>query len=558
MKVNNLKQLNPKNWWHEVKRLSGMDNNVNLKSCIQIENAEHLSLKELANLINNSFLEPMVDFSPLNSIDYTVDNSGDQIPDLVTPWSTYLKLIAFNSSKAPGPDNIPNRIFRDFADILAYPVSVLLNSSFQDQKLPEMWKLANVTPVPKSKPVTDINQHLRPISLTCSLSKLAEELIIEKFVAPAILESIDQNQYGGVPKSSATIALISMLHNWTKATDGTGNSVRVFLFDYRKAFDLIDHTILVNKICLLSIPSFVKNWIIDFLSDRKQRVKLAKDCFSEWGRVPCGVPQGTKLGPWLFILMINDLRLSEFSYWKYVDDTTASETVPKNESSHFQSGANELVTWTDQNKFQLHDKKCKELLIQFQKERAPFPGVQINSGCPELVHHAKILGLTITDDLKWIKHVTEIIKKANKRIYFVVQLKRAKVPPKEIITFYCSCVRPVVEYSSEAYHFALPAYLSDAIERIQRRVTSIIFPGISYSERLERANLTTLHERRRQACGKVFREISNNPTHKLFNLLPMRDELTYDLRNKRNFKLPTVRTNRFLRSFIPASIREFS
>ena len=146
--------------------------------------------------------------------------------------------------------------------------------------MPDMWKLANVTPFPKNKPVTDINQHLRPISLTCSLSKLAEELIIEKFVAPAILKSIDQNQYGGVPKSSATIALISMLHNWTKATDGTGNSVRVFLFDYRKAFDLIDHTILVNKICLLSILSFVRNWIIDFLSDRKQPVKLAKDCFS--------------------------------------------------------------------------------------------------------------------------------------------------------------------------------------------------------------------------------------------------------------------------------------
>ena len=74
-----------------------------------------LSLKELANLINNSFLEPMVDFSPLNSIDYTVDNSGDQIPDLVTPWSTYLKLIAFNPSKAPGPDNIQDfKTIKDF------------------------------------------------------------------------------------------------------------------------------------------------------------------------------------------------------------------------------------------------------------------------------------------------------------------------------------------------------------------------------------------------------------------------------------------------------------
>ena len=162
--------------------------------------------------------------------------------------------------------------------------------------------LANFTHIPKDKPVTDINQHLRPISLTCSLAQLAEEFIIEKFVAPAILESIDQNQYGGVPRSSATLALICMLHNWTKATDGTGNSVRVFLFDYRKAFDLIDHTILVNKICQLPIPSFVMKWIIDFLTDRKQRMKLAKDCFSEWGRVLRGVPQGTKLGPWLFMI----------------------------------------------------------------------------------------------------------------------------------------------------------------------------------------------------------------------------------------------------------------
>ena len=119
-------------------------------------------------------------------------------------------------------------------------------------------------------------------------------------------------------------------------------------------------------------------------------------------------------------------------------------------------------------------------------------------------YSAKILRHTITDDLKWTKHVTEIIKKANKRIYFVVQLKRAKVLPQEIITFYRSCVRPVLEYSSEVYHFALPVYLSDAIERVQRRVTSIIFPGISYGERLERTNLTTLHERRGQACGKVI------------------------------------------------------
>ena len=104
------------------------------------------------------------------------------------------------------------------------------------------------------------------------------------------------------------------------------------------------------------------------------------------------------------------------------------------------------------------------MLIQFQKERALFPGVQLKSECLELVRHDKILGLTITDDLKRTKH-TEIIKKANKRIYFIVQSKRAKVPPKEIITFYCSCARPVLEYSSEVFHFALSVYLSGAIYR---------------------------------------------------------------------------------------------
>ena len=115
------------------------------------------------------------------------------------------------------------------------------------------------------------------------------------------------------------------------------------------------------------------------MTDRKQRIKLAKNCFSEWGRVPCGVSQGTKLEPWLFILMINDLKASEFNYWKYVDDTTTSETVPKNQSSQFQLGADGLVT--NRNKFQWHNKKCKELLIPFQKDRTLFLGVQLKSKC---------------------------------------------------------------------------------------------------------------------------------------------------------------------------------
>ena len=110
-----------------------------------------------------------------------------------------------------------------------------------------------------------------------------------------------------------------MLHTWSKYTYGNGASVRVILFDYRKAFDLIDHTILGNKLGELGLPNGILRWTLDFLICRKQRVKLGRDCSSEWKNVPAGVPQGTKLGPWLFLLMIDDIEVTNSNLWKYVD-----------------------------------------------------------------------------------------------------------------------------------------------------------------------------------------------------------------------------------------------
>jgi hypothetical protein len=137
--------------------------------------------------------------------------------------------------------------------------------------------------------VKDVNKHLRPISLTPTLSKIAEEFVVELHVKPAVLKEIETNQFGCVLKSSTTQALISMLHTWTTHTDGNGATVRVVLFDYRKAFDLIDHSILASKLKSLDIPYGIACWIVDFLKCRKQRVKLDQDCKSEWKDVPAGV-----------------------------------------------------------------------------------------------------------------------------------------------------------------------------------------------------------------------------------------------------------------------------
>ena len=125
--------------------------------------------------------------------------------------------------------------------------------------------LTYIVPIPKQKPIKDINKYLRPIFLTPILSKVAEEFIEQEHVMPALMSEIGENLIGSLPKYSTTDALISMLCTWTKYTDGNGSSVRVVLFDYRKAFNLIDHSIIAGKIAPMDLPCGIVCWIIDFL-----------------------------------------------------------------------------------------------------------------------------------------------------------------------------------------------------------------------------------------------------------------------------------------------------
>ena len=133
-----------------------------------------------------------------------------------------------------------------YAGILACPVTAVYNSTFAEHRRPSSWKMV---PVRKLKPVTDINKHLRPISLISVISKLAQNFVVALHFGPVVLEVIDPNQYVCIPASSTLDALTSMLHTWLQATDGPGAAVRVVPFDYRKAFDLSDHTLWFSVSC---------------------------------------------------------------------------------------------------------------------------------------------------------------------------------------------------------------------------------------------------------------------------------------------------------------------
>ena len=189
-----------------------------------------------------------------------------------------------------GPDNIPGWLLREHADILAGLVSDILNYSYHEGRLPSSWKHAYVVHVPKQKPVREVNKHLRPISLTPISSKISEAYVVDTYVKPAVLKRIDPQKFGAVTKSSTTHALISMLHSWLESIDGNGATTRAILFDFRKAFDLTDHYVLAQKLSLYDFPESIMCWILDFPTNKRQRVELSCGCASEWRAVPAGVP----------------------------------------------------------------------------------------------------------------------------------------------------------------------------------------------------------------------------------------------------------------------------
>jgi hypothetical protein len=237
-----------------------------------------MSPEDVANSINNSFLDPQQAYTPLDEYLNTSEIFNLNTSSLqVSEFDTYKSLKSLNPLISPW-------VYKAYAEILACPVSVILNCSYNKGKLPSIWKSANISPIPKETQITNINKHLRPISLTPILSKVAEEFILERHLKSAILKILDPKQFGVVARSSTTVALVSMLHQWLQAPDQTGNLVHIVLFDFRKAFDLLDHNQLILKLKSLDLSPQIANWIVDFLINWKQRVKLnmfAQGCHKE-------------------------------------------------------------------------------------------------------------------------------------------------------------------------------------------------------------------------------------------------------------------------------------
>ena len=182
-----------------------------------------------------------------------------------------------------------------------------------------------------------------------------------------------------------------------------------------------------------------------------------------------------------------------------MDDSTLFEVCERNGVSLMQESVDIAAKWTEENYMKLNKEKSKEMIISFAKNgnfRNTIPNIKIDGMDVEQVDHAKLLGVTISHDLSWNKHVENIVKKAGKILYMLYQLKRAGISQSDLVTVYLSVVRTVLEYACPVWHTNLQQYLSDNIESIQKRALKCIFRGSSYNETLCNVGLQTLKDRR--------------------------------------------------------------
>ncbi len=284
-----------------------------------------------------------------------------------------------------------------------------------------------------------------------------------EWVHEDIKGKVSEAQFERLPGSSAVLALVRLAHNWYSAMENHGNVVRITFLDFRKAFDLIDHNKLLQNFKKVGVRPALLAWLGSYLQGRSQVTKVG-NTFSDPAYIKGGVPQSSKIGPLAFIVHINDLpSVVQSSYDNsdivsmFMDDTTMSEVL--NVSDHIsgetignsQCNLESVLQFTNDENMQLNLKKCKEMHIDFRKNKTVIPPNTFGEQSLTKVRYYKLLGIWFDDDFKWKTNTEYITKKAAKRLYFMKILKSYNAPKEALKTFYVAVVRSVLEYGAQVF-----------------------------------------------------------------------------------------------------------
>ena len=251
----------------------------------------------------------------------------------------------------------------------------------------------------------------------------------------------------------------------------------MLFIDYSKAFDRVDHTIVLRKLAVMGANQSIIKWMHSFLQGRQQRVKVGS-AVSQWITRNGGMPQGAWLGPNIFVVYIDDLQ-TVFTSIKFIDDVTTVDVMTKSCESNMQAAANQLAQWSAKNLMTVNTKKTKEMVFG-SAAALTMPCIKLNNENIERVESFKLLGVIITNDLTWDKHIAAICSRANQRLHFLTLLRRAAVSRADMLHYHTTVIRPVIEYACPLWQSNLTVEQKHQLERVQQRAIYIITDSADY------------------------------------------------------------------------------
>ena len=465
-----------------------------------------------------------------------------QVP--FTQWEVRKKIRKLRSDAAASPDKIGPRLLQELENELVGPLTWIFKTSLRTGDVPDDWRRANVTPIFKKGAKADPGNY-RPVSLTPVCCKLLESLIRDKLM-DHLLENklINQSQHGFMSKKSCTTNLLEFMELVTKAVD-EGDPVDVVYLDFAKAFDTVPKERLLEKLRAHGVRGEVLEWIRAWLTDRTQRVVL-NGSTSTWKEVLSGVPQGSVLGPILFLIFINDLDFVErliALLRKFADDTKLGQRVKTQEQAQLlQRALDELCEWADTWGMRFNVKKCKVMHFGHNNPRHNYTMMGQNL---EEIQEEVDIGVKICANLKSSEQCRKAVRTAQT---VLSQICRA-FHYRDKYTF----VKLYKQYVLPHLEFAVPVWSpwqdgdKELLERVQKRAISQIsgLRGATYEEKLRELDMDTLEERRHQIdmlqTYKILKGVDKVEKETWFDMAADGARHTRMTADPNNLKIPAAR-----------------
>ena len=559
--------ISPRDWWKVLKSfLSTVD-----KPSIPALN-DHGQLvfnnDEKAQILNDFFASQ----SNLNEAnkeppELPIHNPDSILsPTQITPDQVKDILKSLPHGKAPGPDQINNCILSQTSDEISKPLSDLFNACLSCAKFPIIWKEAHVTAIFKKGDPSLANNY-RPISLLSVIGKVFERLLFQQiFNFLKETNFLSPFQSGFVPGDSTINQLTYIYNAFCQAID-SGKEVRVIFFDISKAFDRVWHKGIISKLRAAGLSAEFLKLFSDYLDNRRQCVVLPGSK-SNWNYIKAGVPQGSILGPLLFLIYINDIVSNISSNIRlFADDTSLYLTINhRNEAltstDLLNTDISKISKWASDWLVTFNPNKSESMLISKKRNPQIFPPLSMDGQPITDVSDHKHLGLLLSNDCSWHTHIDYIKSKAWPKINIMRKLMY-QLDRKSLETIYLSFVQPLLEYGDVIWDNCT-IYEKDELNKIQNeaaRICSGTTRLVSLTNLAKEIGWDSLDNRRKKHKLIMFYKMINNisPPY-LSDLVPQTVSATsrYQLRNTQDLQVPYCRTNTYYNSFLPTAIREWN